>query len=523
MDTVAGVMPRRNVFDLSHDRKFTCDMGYLIPCLVEEAIPADTFFIEPKFLARLSPQTVPFMHRVNIMLEYFFVPTRLIWKSWENFITGGVDGDDETVSPFVDGGNYNVGTLADYMGIPTGAEVGAPISVLPFRAYNLIWDEWYRDQNFQDKVSQSSADYDGDEDDMPPDGITNKDLLKRNWEKDYFTSALPWQQRGEQVALPLGTTAPVSVADTQRTIYGPVKVNTGPTYGVEILGSKYNQVWPGTTHAAEVADNQVYAESDMTARTLTGTADLSEATAASINDLRAAFQIQLFMERNARAGVRLVEFTLAHFGVRPPDFRMQRPEHLGGVKVPLTITEVLQTSETADTPQGNMAGHGAAVNLDGKVKFSVPEHGYIIGMFSVMPRTAYQQGLPRKFSRNTRYDYYFPEFAHLGEQAVLNKEIYAADDGDNDLVFGYQGRYDEFRRRESSVHGDMRTTMNDWHLGRIFESRPELNSAFITADPSDRSSAVPSVQQVIVQLHQTIKAIRPLPLIGEPGLIDHSR
>jgi hypothetical protein len=270
------------------------------------------------------------------------------------------------------------------------------------------------------------------------------------------------------------------------------------------------------------SDNAAFIEKDPVTGSARIRADLSQAEMATINELRQAFQIQKWMERNARSGVRYVESILAHFGVRSSDMRLQRPEFLGGGRSPVVVSEVLQNSESsANSPQGNMAGHGFSCNANHAFAKSFEEHGYIIGILSVMPRTAYQQGINRAWYRKTRYDYYWPEFANLGEQEVLNRELMLLNDGKNLDVFGYQGRYDEYRRRESTVHGQFRSSLNFWHMGRVFEARPTLSSEFITADPTKRINAVTNEHNCLVQVYNSVKAVRPIPLTGEPGFLDH--
>lgn len=499
----------RSLFDLTHERKLSCDMAKLVPILCEEVVPGDTFKVKTDMLIRLAPMLAPVMHRMNAFTHYFFVPSRLLQTNWEQFITGGPTGTDSTAIPTVTSGagGQAAGTLWDYFGLPTGV---ANLSVLayPFRAYNLIYNEWYRDQNLQDKVANSLAD--------GADTTSNMSLLSRNWEKDYFTCSLPWPQRGTGVTMPMGTSAPV---------VGIGKLNDSWAYS-DITARESDgttSVYAGATPIDNGdAAKQFWVEKNPSSTFPNIRADLSQATAPSINDLRQAFQLQKWMEKNARGGVRYVESILAHFGVRSSDARLQRPEFLGGGKSPIVVSEVIQTSGTAagTTPQGTMAGHAYSAQRSHEFTKSFEEHGYIIGILSIMPKAAYYQGVPRMWNRSSKLDFYWPSFAHLGEQAVLNKEIYAG--ASNPVgVWGYVPRYEEYRQRESSFHGDFRGSLDYWHMGRKFSSEPALNTAFVTCDPTTRIFAVTSGNHCWIQLLNSVTAIRPIPRSGEPGMIDH--
>jgi len=507
--------PKRSVFDLTHERKLSCDMGKLIPIMCEEVVPGDTFNVSTDILLRLSPMLAPMMHRVNVFTHFFYVPTRLLHANWESFITGGAEGTDATAIPTISSGGSGqaTGTLWDYFGLPTGV---ANVSVLayPFRAYNLIYNEWYRDQWLQSKVAVSTGD--------GADSTTAIGLLNRNWEKDYFTSALKAPQRGTAVSLPLGDSAPITVNG------GVWGADNTQQYSIENTAN--GDKW-------KMASNGTYLGNASSAGSATGQliTDLSEATSATVNDLRLAFQVQRFLERQARGGARYIETILSQFGVKSSDARLQRPEYLGGGRSPIVVSEVIQAApetfvpsdDTPTTPIGTLAGHGFSAQRSHEFTKSFEEHGYIIGIMSIMPRTAYQQGVHRMWNRTTKYDFYWPVFAHLGEQAILNKEL-QADHTTPDGVFGYAPRYEEYRTRPSVVCGDFRSTFDYWHMGRKFTggseegANPTLSSAFVTCTPTKRISAVTTEHNCWVQVLNRVKAVRPIPRLGEPGLIDHN-
>lgn len=477
---VASLNPRRSVFNLSYEKKFTCDMGQLIPVMCDEVVPGDIFKLGSQAVIRFQPLVAPVLHEINMYVHYYFVPYRLLWDSWEDFITGGVQGTDTSVLPRWTPTNYAVNSLWDYLGFPLLVPTGALPMDFPRRAYNLVYNEYYRDETLQTEVA-----------------LTNESVLLRNWEKDYFTSSLPWQQRGPAPALPLtGTTSAVWIGETSGTV------------------SPINYV----TNSLHIQNGQSLSVINA------NTVDLSTASAFDIADLRLAFQIQKWMERNARAGVRYTEFLRGHFGVSPRDDRLQRPEYIGGSKSPVIVSEVLQTSSTdTTTPQGNMAGHGISVNDAYCGSYRADEFGLIIGIMSVMPKPAYQQGIDRQWLRRTKYDFYFPEFCNLSEQAIERAEIYASGvEAENLTIFGYQGRYDELRVKRNLVVSEMRSTFDYWHLARQFSTPPLLNESFIQCVPRKDIFAVQNVPGLIVSFANLIKAIRPVPVTAEPGLIDHN-
>lgn len=481
---VGSLRPGRSAFDLSYEKKTTCDMGQLIPVLCEEVLPGDTWQVGNRLLIRFQPLVAPIMHEINAYIHYFFVPYRILWEDWEDFITGGVDGEFATPIPRWVPTDVTIGSLWDQLGFPTGFVPAAGATPLDFprRAYNRIFNEYYRDETLYPEVAE-----------------TNEVILNRSWEKDYFTSALPFQQRGTAPSLPISGTSfaewPAYVAASQ----GQLLYNTASDVPYNSGGKAF-------------LENNVV--------------DLSSATTFNVADLRLVVQIQKWLERNARAGARYIEFLQAHWGVHPRDERLQRPEYIGGSKNPVIVSEVLQTSATeAGSAQGNQAGHAIVGGGTFCGKYTATENGLIMGIMSVMPRSAYQQGVDRQWLRETKYDFPFPEFVNLSEQGVTRAEIYASNNEvQNRTLFGYQGRFDECRVKRSMICGLMRTTFNYWHLGRIFTTAPELNEDFITCDPAatKRIFAVQDEPGLIVNIGNMIRAVRPLPVMAEPGLLDHN-
>lgn len=518
-DRIKLTKPKSSVFDLSHERKLSLNMGDLVPVFLQETLPGDKFKVNMEHLIRFQPLLAPIMHRVNVYTHFFFVPNRLVWTDWEKFITGGESGNEKPVFPRI---NYNLnvpsylrkGSLADYLGVPvdnyekvTGS-IKAEFSALPFRAYQLIYNEYYRDQNLTQPIDFTKT-----------SGLitdTNQisrilTLRKRAWEKDYFTSALPWAQRGDQLSIPISGNAPV-VGDLSGDIYLQ-NTDNGLSEG-NLLVDDLGQVTDFQGNPAQFkAQNQGLS------------ADMSNVSSSTINELRQAFSIQKWLEKNARGGSRYVEQILSHFGVRSSDARLQRPEYLGGGKTPVVISEVLQNSaSTVNSPQGQMVGHGISVGNTNEFRARFEEHGFVIGIMSILPRTSYQNGLPRLFQKYDKFDYFFPDLAHLGEQAVKKSELYlnganALSDESNSGTFGYQPRYAEYRFVNDSVHGDMARNLDFWHMGRKFTSLPPLNTSFVQADPTQRIFAVvdPTEHKLIVQTYCNFQAIRPLPKFGTPG------
>lgn len=497
-----------NPFPLGHDHKLTCDMGQLVPILCKEIIPGDIFRCKANVIMRLIPQLAPFMHQVNMYVHYFYVPSRLIKDNWEKFITRGFSGNEAVPWSYIkapaDG--FKKYSLADYFGLSINVP-NVVVDAGPFRAYAMIINEWYINENLQKYIEFDKGD--------GLDTKTPTDCKYRNWMNDYFTGCLPWAQRGDPVYLPLGTDAPLVVGDQVDTV-SLAKTPEQLTKGTELAAVSYT---PGGSFVADALG----AATGGSTSGVKIVADLSKATAATVNSVRVAFQVQKWMERNARGGVRYVEYLLSHFGEKSSDARLQRPEYLGGGKSRLFTSEVLQTSSTDSiSPQGNMSGYTMSMQNTMSFTRKFEEFGYVIGLLSVMPKTQYQQGIERMWTRKTALDYYDPLFAHLGQQAVLNKEIYAQGTEDDDKVFGFTDRYQELRTSYSYVSGDFRDDLDYWTMTRKFENLPQLNSDFVQAkDVTKRIFTVTNAQPCIVAVGFDIQALRKLPKHGTPGLIDH--
>lgn len=554
---------QRSVFNRSRDYKTTFDSGYLVPFYVDEVLPGDSFKLNCSIFCRLATPIVPFMDNLYLETFFFFVPNRLVWKHWENFMgqkDNPADSTDYLIPQTVAGNTgFAVGSVADYFGIPTSVK-GLSVSSLPFRAYQLIYNEWFRDENLQDCVgawapaAPHTDDPVGDWNDTNSTGLT---LLRRNKYHDYFTSALPWPQKGDAVDVNFGVggaiawnTDTFSLSASLDSAKHPIATVSNP--------HKRAFISPSFNFSTQSSDGSISAYAPSSSSPLTGhSGDASftntkittdplilsitpkqidlpylqfvgqQGAGLTINDLRQAFQVQKLLERDARGGTRYTEILRSHFGVVSPDARLQRPEYLGGSSTRILMNSVAQTAATNDvTPQANLSAFGLFGDSFHGFSKSFVEHGYIIGLVNVRADLSYQQGLHRMWSRKSRLDFYFPVLAHLGEQAILNKEIYAQGTAADDQVFGYQERFAEYRYSPSLITGKMRSTdpqtLDIWHLGQKFDSLPTLSSQFIQDNPPvSRVVATQSEPQFILDAWFDLKCIRPMPVYSVPGLVDH--
>jgi len=492
--------PKSNAFDLTHDIKLSLNMGELVPIMVTEAVPGDKFKISAESLIRFAPLVAPMMHRCDVSMHYFFVPNRILWDGWQDWIVNK-DNNVEREHPYIQlsDATYSSYPLLDYLGLPqmTGPFT-IDVNAFPLAAYQCVYNEYYRDQNLVDPVNYKLGNGSNNEIDLFI-------LRKRAWEHDYFTACLPWAQKGEAVDVPIsGDVTLKEDYNTNRQLFinqggdalQNVAIETDPIG--QLVDDASNDGWIDPNGTLEVINSQT-----------------------TINDLRRAYRLQEWLEKNARAGTRYVENILAHFGVKSSDARLQRPEYITGVKSPIVISEVLNTTGIdGELPQGNMAGHGVGVATGNFGSYYCEEHGFIIGIMSVMPKTAYQQGVNRKWLKiNDPFQYFWPTFAHIGEQEVLNAEVFANQSADDQkATFGYVPRYAEYKFENNRVAGEFKTTLNYWHMGRIFETAPALNQEFIECDPTTRVFAVedPGTQKIYAHVLNKVQAIRTMPKYGNP-------
>lgn len=511
--------PRFSRFDLSHDVKFSCKMGQLVPITCMEVLPSDRFSLNLENMLRFAPLLAPVMHRVNVTAHAFFVPNRILWDEWEDWITGNSEADH----PYMDMANFDVGSVADYLGYPTGSTTEIPVSPFPIAAYGKIYNEFYRDQNL---VNETQDTLTAGDNSTAYNIAANLPPHYRAWQRDYFTSCLPWPQKGDSAILPLGTFEDVSVLlDIQGSPNAGMQMrdSTGSlldTIEREVQIADTGQLVSGTAGSLPIS-SPAAAYLDPNANLVAETSALT-AQAADIISVRRAFKLQQFLELDARGGTRYIESNLIHFGARSSDKRLQRPEYLGGSFARMVISEVLSTATTEDsssnvTPTGYMAGHGISVSGSNRFNYKAEEHGWIMVLLNIQPTTAYQQGIHRSLTRFDRFDYPWPTFAHIGEQAVKVKEIYS-ESADPEATFGYIPRYAECKFMNSRVAGDMRDTLEFWHLGRIFGSEPALNSAFITANPDTRIFAVEEGDHIWAHSFINASVVRALPKFEVPRL-----
>lgn len=508
-------MRKRSKFSLSHYVLKTCKMGYVLPVGLVEVLPGDSFRHATSVFMRLAPMLAPVMHPVTVRIHHWFIPTRLLWDDFEDFITGGPTNTDVSEFPTITApsGGFAVGSLADHLGLPPKID-GIEVSALPFRAYNLVYNEWYRDQDLETEKALSLE--------SGPDTTTATDLLRCDWERDYFTTARPWPQKGPDVSVPVNAVgfnvAGKVVPDTS--VSGPTFQHEGYFYphSLQVPGGSASAAAPVSiptdTHVSSEYRGLQWGEPALKA-----VMDKVEGSLGSvnINSLREAFALQRFAEHRAMYGSRYVEY-LRYLGIKASDARLQRPEYLGGGKQTVQFSEVLQTAEGTD-PVGTLRGHGIAAMRSNRYRRFFEEHGFVLSIMLVRPKAIYMQGIPRSWLRRVREDFFQTELQHIGQQEVYTKELYgAASDGENgDLkVFGYQNRYDEYRGHESYVCGEFRDILDYWHLARSFSNEPVLNADFISATPSERIFAAQQNDQLYCMINHSLQARRLMSKFGNP-------
>lgn len=536
---VGGAHPRRNKFNLSFDVKTTADMGILYPVGTPQMmVPGDSFRVGHEVVAQLQPMVAPVMADMSVYFYDFFVPFRLLWDDWETFITRGVSGDEEPPLPYYDpSGGYHddkftaKGTLWDSFGFPIGVdETKVKVLDFPWRAYNLIWNEYFRDENHMTELHIEPLETVETLDDSL--STYNYKPQRVCWGRDMFTSALPFQQRGTPVGIPVvssGISSDFDLVTSDYTSFDPSDVKMkGESHHVQAVGFEgYYAELKNFTGTSRGFSSSPYSDSmkDSLNENFSKHLHINDITSADVADLRFMFQVQKFMERSARAGVRYTEFLRANFGVSPRDDRLQRPEFIGGTRSPILIKPVLQTSETdgQSTPTGTKYGQGMTADSTYSGTYYATEYGVMMTLMCIRPKTSYQQGVNRQWIKDTSWDFFNPLFQNLSEQEIYKEEIYATnDEKENKKVWGFTGRYNELRHNQSIVTGDMRDTFDYWHLGRKFTSAPELNAKFLTCEPSKRIFAVQDEVGFILHIGQRIEALRPMVYMAEPGLIDHN-
>ena len=536
-----------NKFDLSYENLLSAGMGKLYPILCKEMLPGDRFRVKSDLLIRAMPMTSPVYGNLKAYVHYFFVPNRLVWSNWEDFITGGANGEDTHVPPYtylkdllsdslardvesgVDGKTKPYsgleGSLSDYIGLPSFYNFDGtlsldktPISLLPFRAYSLIWNEYYRDQNVDDEID-IKKDVDGYVSSNSNKFSFDYHLMRRRrWLKDYFTSALPTPQRGPDVSLPIIDSGSAVVADGNLYLKGTGNLATGLDDSVltpdGVDASKFGISTAGMSTIANKDVTNIQYQSGLKLQQ-------GSLISATINDLRQAIALQRFYEISARAGSRYIETILGHFHVKSSDARLQRPEYIGGGVTPITISEVPQTSATNETsPQGNLAGRGLGFGRTNQAIYRAEEHGYLIGIMSIIPESVYYQGINRSFSRLQRDQYYWPSFAHLGEQPIQKSELFVGLDSTDrySLLFGYAPRYAEYKYSPNEIHGLMRSSLSNWTFARKLDAA-NLNSEFLEVPAVNNPFAVhDDTDNFVIWISHNIDALRPMPFFGTPSI-----
>lgn len=500
-------MRKRSKFSLSHYRLFSGRMGYMVPIGITECLPGDTFQQATSVFLRCSPLVTPVMHPVHVTVHHWFIPTRLLWDKWEDFITGGPDGMDASIMPTIRApaeGGFAVGSLADYMAVPSGVP-NLEVCALPFRAYALLYNECYRDQDLEQELPLSLE--------SGLDSTTNTTLQRCDWARDYFTTARPWPQKGPAVSVPVNLTA---AGEPQIELTGQPSLSTvsGHSTGWESLNGSY--AWTtGSNGRNDPNAGLTVSRGSLAINFQSGNPELGSV---DINQLREAFALQRFEEHRALYGSRYVEY-LRYLGVKSSDARLQRPEYLGGSRQTIQFSEVLQTAPGGEDPVGALKGHGIGAMRTNRYRRFFEEHGYVLTVMMVRPISVYMQGLSRMWNRRVKEDYYQRELQHIGQQEVLTKELYAGNDQGptaDDAVFGYQNRYDEYRWHESYVSGEFRNILNSWHMARDFANEPTLNADFINAVPTTRIFAAQQNDTLYCMANHSIQARRLMSKYGNP-------